>query len=195
VDRWIVRRRGGHVTADGVAIQANMMERPSVWPAMSGLAGALSRSSTGFAALRAAEREGGDIRGRQSAALGLRHARHSALDAPAHVRSTTIAPLDRLERLVRLYLGRHADRAEALGRTGDGEVRRAPARRLRGWRLATARSSWRAIGWRWAGCSSRRRRCSPRRHAKPAMAEFVRRLAASGAQPEVADGARALIGD
>jgi uncharacterized Ntn-hydrolase superfamily protein len=61
----------GHVTADGVSCQANIMASASVWPAMLAafertdgpLAGRL------LAALDAAESEGGDVRGRQSAAL------------------------------------------------------------------------------------------------------------------------------
>jgi uncharacterized Ntn-hydrolase superfamily protein len=61
----------GHVVGDGFACQANMMERDSVWPAM---AGAFAGASGPFAerllaALDAAEVEGGDVRGRQSAAM------------------------------------------------------------------------------------------------------------------------------
>ncbi len=58
----------GHLTADDVSIQANMMERSTVWPAM----GEAFRSTAGpladrlMAALCAAEAEGGDVRGRQS---------------------------------------------------------------------------------------------------------------------------------
>jgi uncharacterized Ntn-hydrolase superfamily protein len=61
----------GHIVGDGFAVQANMMLRKTVWPAM-----ANAYRSTGgelvdrlLAALEAAEAEGGDIRGRQSAAL------------------------------------------------------------------------------------------------------------------------------
>ncbi len=61
----------GHVTAEGVSCQANMMRGPSVWPAMleayhesrGDLADRL------MAALDAAEAAGGDLRGRQSAAM------------------------------------------------------------------------------------------------------------------------------
>ena len=61
----------GHRIGDGVSAQANIMSRPTVWDAMvaayrdsqEDLAGRL------MAALEAAEREGGDLRGRQSAAL------------------------------------------------------------------------------------------------------------------------------
>ena len=64
-------REAGHRAADGVAAQANMMERPTVPDAMI----EAYRAADGelaerlVAALEAAEREGGDIRGRQSAAL------------------------------------------------------------------------------------------------------------------------------
>src|SRR5439155_21054994 len=61
----------GHVVGDGFTCQANMMERDTVWDAMANA----FRSSSGrladrlLGALDAAEAEGGDIRGRQSAAL------------------------------------------------------------------------------------------------------------------------------
>jgi uncharacterized Ntn-hydrolase superfamily protein len=61
----------GHVTGDSVSCQANIMASASVWPAMlqefEGTDGPLA--SRLLAALDAAEEEGGDIRGRQSAAL------------------------------------------------------------------------------------------------------------------------------
>jgi uncharacterized Ntn-hydrolase superfamily protein len=61
----------GHATGAGYAVQANLMDRPSVWPSM---ARAYEAASGDLAerllqALEAAEREGGDIRGRQSAAI------------------------------------------------------------------------------------------------------------------------------
>lgn len=62
----------GHVVGDGFSVQANMMERSTVWDAMA--AAYEASGAAGFAlrlvdALDAAESEGGDIRGRQSAAL------------------------------------------------------------------------------------------------------------------------------
>jgi uncharacterized Ntn-hydrolase superfamily protein len=61
----------GHETGTGVAVQANMMASPSVWGAMARAyefaAGPLARRL--LAALHAAESVGGDVRGRQSAAL------------------------------------------------------------------------------------------------------------------------------
>ncbi|MEP0547471.1 MAG: DUF1028 domain-containing protein [Rhodothermales bacterium] len=61
----------GHRTGDGYSVQANMMENATVWDAM---AEAYERSEGDLAerllaALEAAQAEGGDIRGKQSAAL------------------------------------------------------------------------------------------------------------------------------
>lgn len=61
----------GGQTGKGYAVQANLMEKATVWPAMA----RAYEASTGdlaerlLAALDAAQAEGGDIRGRQSAAL------------------------------------------------------------------------------------------------------------------------------
>ncbi|MBN1206287.1 MAG: DUF1028 domain-containing protein [Myxococcaceae bacterium] len=61
----------GHVVGENFSVQANMMERDTVWPAMA----KAFRETKGdlaarmMAALEAAEAAGGDIRGKQSAAL------------------------------------------------------------------------------------------------------------------------------
>jgi uncharacterized Ntn-hydrolase superfamily protein len=61
----------GHIVGDGFSVQANMMLKNSVWPAMA----EAYTSAKGelvdrlLAALDSAEAEGGDIRGRQSAAI------------------------------------------------------------------------------------------------------------------------------
>jgi uncharacterized Ntn-hydrolase superfamily protein len=65
-----IRAAGHHVGAQ-YSVQANLMEKPSVWPAMA-RAYETTRGDLAerlLAALEAAEREGGDIRGRQSAAI------------------------------------------------------------------------------------------------------------------------------
>ncbi|WP_394348144.1 DUF1028 domain-containing protein [Pontibacter mangrovi] len=65
-------RYAGHITGKNFSVQANMMLTDKVWPAM---AKAFEKSEGQplaervLLALKAAEREGGDIRGRQSAAL------------------------------------------------------------------------------------------------------------------------------
>jgi uncharacterized Ntn-hydrolase superfamily protein len=61
----------GHTTGDGFSCQANLMATAAVWPAM---AAAFSSTRATFAlrllaALDAAEAAGGDVRGRQSAAI------------------------------------------------------------------------------------------------------------------------------
>ncbi len=62
----------GHQTGDAFSVQANLMDNESVWPAM---ARAFEKSAGAplarrlLAALEAAEAEGGDIRGKQSAVL------------------------------------------------------------------------------------------------------------------------------
>lgn len=61
----------GHIVGDGFSVQANMMENNRVWPRM---AGAFQESKGPFcerllAALDAAQESGGDIRGKQSAAI------------------------------------------------------------------------------------------------------------------------------
>jgi uncharacterized Ntn-hydrolase superfamily protein len=61
----------GHEVGDGFTVEANLMDKVTVWPAMA----KAFRSAKGdladrlLAALRAAQAEGGDIRGRQSAAI------------------------------------------------------------------------------------------------------------------------------
>lgn len=61
----------GHQLGDGFSCQANLMERDTVWAAMaeafSSTAGPLAERM--MSALEAAEAEGGDIRGKQSAAM------------------------------------------------------------------------------------------------------------------------------
>lgn len=64
-------KEAGHIVGDNFSVQANMMLNNTVWPAM---AEAYQKSSGPLAermltALEAAEKEGGDIRGRQSVAL------------------------------------------------------------------------------------------------------------------------------
>jgi uncharacterized Ntn-hydrolase superfamily protein len=61
----------GHMVGESFSVQANMMEKDTVWPAMA----KAFREAKGdlaermLAALEAAEAQGGDIRGKQSAAL------------------------------------------------------------------------------------------------------------------------------
>ena len=191
----------GHLAADGVSVQANMMERPTVWPAM---LAAYSRETGDFvdrllATLRAAEAEGGDIRGRQSAALIV----SGAPGEPAWKRAVDLrvddhrAPLDELERLVRLHRGYDAlDRAEERGRAGDVAAAIAASREASV--LAPGDDQimvWQAIGMAGAGLLEPARALLDVASAvNPRWPEFVRRFADSGAQPELAGPARVLLG-
>tara|TARA_R110001583_G_scaffold93777_1_gene236982 strand:- start:2867 stop:3826 length:960 start_codon:yes stop_codon:yes gene_type:complete len=61
----------GHIVGDNFSVQANLMDKNSVWPAM---AKAFKNSKGSLAdrmlqAMEAAQKEGGDIRGKQSAAI------------------------------------------------------------------------------------------------------------------------------
>ncbi len=122
-------RFASHLTSEGLTVQANMMERDTVPAAML----AAFRASEGplagrlFAALRAAEGEGGDVRGRQSAALVVapgRLADGSALRPWSRLVDLRVedhrAPLNELARLLQLADAYDAmDRAEQAASAGD----------------------------------------------------------------------------
>jgi uncharacterized Ntn-hydrolase superfamily protein len=64
----------GHRVGDGYTVQGNLLERETCWPAMADAYEAALTQREPFVerlllALEAAEREGGDVRGRQSAAI------------------------------------------------------------------------------------------------------------------------------
>jgi uncharacterized Ntn-hydrolase superfamily protein len=122
----------GHRTGNGYSVQANLMLTGDVPEAMA----AAFESAEGplaermLAALEAAQRAGGDIRGRQSAALLV--VRAAASDAPWTDRLVDLRvedhprPLDELERLLRLH------RAYDMMNAGDeamaaGQMKRALA--------------------------------------------------------------------
>jgi uncharacterized Ntn-hydrolase superfamily protein len=115
----------GHHVGDGFAVQANMMGSEQVWPAMAeafvAARGALADRL--LAALDAAERAGGDLRGRQSAALLVVRGEASATpwsDRLVDLRVEDHAqPLDELRRL--RTLARAYDHMNA----GDAAMERA----------------------------------------------------------------------
>jgi len=93
----------------GFSVQANLMDKPTVWPAMA-RAFASAKGDLAdrmLAALEAAEAEGGDIRGRQSAALIVVRARSTG--EPWNDRLVDLrvddnpAPLVELRRLLALH--------------------------------------------------------------------------------------------
>ena len=112
----------GHRTGDGYAVQANLMEKETVWDAMAEAyeAGEGDLASRLMAALEAAQAEGGDIRGKQSAALLV--VRGESTDSPWDDRLFDLRvedhpePVAELKRLVRLQ------RAYQNLNEGDGHV-------------------------------------------------------------------------
>ncbi len=96
----------GHIAGDGVSCQANIMVSDRIWPAMLDA----YRTASGplsdrlLAALDAAEAEGGDARGRQSAAIRVVPAHGNPWDTVVslHVEDHP-DPLAELRRLVRLH--------------------------------------------------------------------------------------------
>ena len=117
---------GDHI-GDGFSCQANMMKNDTVWDAMA----ESFESSKGepldqriLSAMRSAENEGGDIRGRQSAAIVISKIERS--NKPWQDRLIDLRvednewPLDELERLLRLSKAyRKADEGEDLMGLGD----------------------------------------------------------------------------
>jgi uncharacterized Ntn-hydrolase superfamily protein len=106
-----IRAAGQHTGAQ-YSVQANLMEKPSVWPAMArafeGTRGDLAERL--LAALEAAEREGGDIRGRQSAAIVVvgptntgRPWSDRRFDLRVEDHAAPVAELRRLVTLARVY--------------------------------------------------------------------------------------------
>jgi uncharacterized Ntn-hydrolase superfamily protein len=127
----------GHVTGDHHSAQANMMARETVPQAMSdafeNATGPLSERL--FAALEAAESEGGDVRGRQSAALvvvgpeGEPWRRNVDLRVEDH--SDPLVELGRLLTLQRAYdLAGSADELLAAGRVEEAGERYREASRI-----------------------------------------------------------------
>jgi uncharacterized Ntn-hydrolase superfamily protein len=116
----------GHESGRGFSAQANMMASAAVWPAM---AQAFERASGPLqrrlaAALHAAEAAGGDVRGRQSAALlvvpadGEPHA--SLVDVRVDDHDEPLAELDRLLDLSDAYgLATEGDDLTAQGRLSE----------------------------------------------------------------------------
>jgi uncharacterized Ntn-hydrolase superfamily protein len=113
----------GHHIGDGFSVQANMMANERIWPAMA----AAYRGAKGdladrmLAALEAAETAGGDIRGRQSAAILIVKAKSSGrpwvgadrvFDLRVDDHASPIEELRRLMRLQRAYA--HANRGDEL---------------------------------------------------------------------------------
>ncbi len=114
----------GHATGDGWSAQANIMRNAGVWPAMAeafaGADGPLAERM--LTALDAAEAAGGDVRGRQSAAIMISGRTHPAHPVDLRVEDHP-EPLGELRRLLVLHrayaAAEAADEAMAEGRLDE----------------------------------------------------------------------------
>lgn len=127
----------GHHVGAQYSVQANLMDKPSVWPAMArayeAAAGDLAERL--LQALEAAEKEGGDIRGRQSAAILVVKAESSGKPWVDRVMDLRVEdhpqPLVELRRLVNLRRAYNAEDA------GDNAIAaKDPAEALRQYEAA-----------------------------------------------------------
>ena len=116
----------GHKTGDGFSCQANLMERDTVWGAMhEAFASAKAPlAERMLAALDAAEAEGGDIRGRQSAAMFVVRGNPSGRSWEDRIIDLRVddsrEPLQELRRLLRIKRAYTSDdAAERLEVAGD----------------------------------------------------------------------------
>jgi uncharacterized Ntn-hydrolase superfamily protein len=186
-------REAGHRVADGVSAQANMMERPTVPDAMieafRETAGDLSDRLV--AALEAAEREGGDIRGRQSAALVVVAPRATGQpmeDRPIDLRVEDHPdPVGELRRLAGLHASyQRIEVADELAAAGDtagalAEYAAAHAEQPGSAELAF----WHGVALAASGREEEARDLLERAYAdREGWRELLRRLPASGLFPD-----------
>jgi uncharacterized Ntn-hydrolase superfamily protein len=128
----------GHQTGEGYSVQANMMASTEIWPAMArgfeAADGSLARRLV--AALRAAESAGGDVRGRQSAAIVVAPAEGESWRLSTDLRvEDDPEPLDEIERLLDLADAyRLASEGDSL--VGEGHHDQAAGRYTRAAELA-----------------------------------------------------------
>ena len=183
----------GHRVGDGVSVQANMMERDTVPDAMLAAYTATSGDivTRMLAALDAAEGEGGDIRGRQSAAMLVVNAAGTGRpwwhDRPLDLRvEDHPEPLAELRRLVGL---RRAYTASSVGQnligTGDLEAGLAKLDEARALAPDSAEHAfWRGIALSGHDAVEAQRCIASACRQDARWAELLRRLPASGLLPD-----------
>ncbi len=181
----------GHLAISGVSVQANMMERTTVWPAMLEAYGQAEGDLADrlLAALRAAESEGGDVRGRQSAGLVVVPGRPDAKAWDVRFDARVDDDRDPLGELARLLSVSRAYEAldEALEALAVGEVDAAAAFAERAAALAPDDDQirlWHALTVFDAGDETRGRHLYRSALAiEPRAGEHLRRFAAAGQLP------------
>ena len=182
----------GHACGEGICAQANLMERDTVWAAMlaayASAEGSLAERLV--AALEAAEAEGGDIRGRQSAALIVVS---GSRQDPPWKRTVDLRvddhpePVAELRRLLRLHTA-YRLMGEANDAAATGDLVSAAAAMDEAGRLAPGNDQ---VTFRRGGSlmavgriDEGRAEIERARLANPRWALFLRRLAAAGLFPD-----------
>jgi uncharacterized Ntn-hydrolase superfamily protein len=193
----------GHRTGNGVTVEANMMERDTVPDAML----AAYESTTGplaerlLAALDAAEAEGGDIRGKQSAAMSISSGprqdkpwKGDKLDLRVEDHPDPLVELRRLVQVQRAY--RLADAAEKAGTAGD--IPEAIAKMMEAMQLSPGNpeiSFWAAMGAAMSGQMPMAKQLLAQAVAvDPRWADLVGRLPPTGMFPLSDEAVRELTG-
>jgi uncharacterized Ntn-hydrolase superfamily protein len=131
----------GHLVRDGFTVQGNLLARDTCWPAMaaayeSALTEGVPLVERMLRALEAAEREGGDVRGRQSAAIMVADAAVKPAAWRGRLMDLRIEdhpdPVPELRRIVTLQLAYDLlnDEGEAAKEGVGAEERYAKARRM-----------------------------------------------------------------
>jgi uncharacterized Ntn-hydrolase superfamily protein len=131
----------GHLVGDGFTVQGNLLARDTCWPAMAAayeaaLAEEAPLIERMLRALEAAEREGGDVRGRQSAAIMVADAALSPAAWRGRLMDMRIEdhpdPVPELRRIVTLQLAYDQlnDEGDSSKAGVSAEERYAEARRL-----------------------------------------------------------------
>jgi uncharacterized Ntn-hydrolase superfamily protein len=118
----------GHRVGKDYSVQANLMEKDTVWDAMAEAFESASGDLTDrlLAALEAAEREGGDIRGRQSAAILVVKGEASGRPWDDRVVDLRVEdhpqPVTELRRLIRIHRAyEHMNAGDACAENTDWE--------------------------------------------------------------------------
>jgi uncharacterized Ntn-hydrolase superfamily protein len=182
----------GHTEGEGFSTQANMMASAEVWPAMAeafqAAEGPLARRL--FAALEAAEAAGGDVRGRQSAALLVVPAEGEPWRRDADLRvEDHPEPLAELKRLLDLHEAYDlANRADDLGAAGRHEE--ASQAFMRAMELAPGNAEllfWGGLGLAQENVEAGSGLVNQAIEANPAWGELLARL-----RPEIAPAAEAV---
>lgn len=182
-------REFGHNIGNAFSVQANMMERDTVWDAMADA----YRAADGdlpdrmLAALTAGQAEGGDIRGMQSAAILVVASEPTGTEWDDRVLDLRVEdhpmPVDELARLVRLWRAYgHAEAAEQLEL--DEDRGRALDERLASLEVQPGHpelSFWAAVALAQAGRAHEAQQAAAVAHGHGrGWAELLRRVVADG---------------